>query len=216
MRSRITQTAHMNPVESHVMGEHENPPLTGGFRRRLNHVIILSAIAIILNALFNSFALDNHQPNQGLKAGDRFPAFSLKTIDGATVSEKNFMGKPSVYYFFASWCPCAHDTVKWIKRMQAENEKTGLAILGVGILDSPEKLAVFASKHMLRFPVVAEDGRSLAHSAGMETTPTTVFVDRSGVIRRVHIGKIDRYEQALEGLAAINDNGEFQGLPRAL
>ncbi|MDP2816331.1 MAG: TlpA disulfide reductase family protein, partial [Rectinemataceae bacterium] len=85
----------------------------------------------------------------------------------------------------------------------AENSKNRIAVLGVGMLDSSSNIARFAKVHKLEFPVVTENGQSLAHEAGMEITPTAVFVDADGVIRYVHVGKLERYEQALEGLKTI-------------
>lgn len=169
----------------------------------MNQIIFLGAFAFILNALFNHFTLEAANPNKMLKVGDRFPAYSLTAVDGAQVSDKNIAGRPAVYFFFADWCPCSHDSIKWIKRIQAENPKSGIAILAVGMLDSSANLARFAKKHKLEFPVITENGQSLAHEAGMEITPTAVFVDDGAVIRYVHVGKIERYEQALEGLKTI-------------
>ncbi|MBF0292833.1 MAG: TlpA family protein disulfide reductase [Nitrospinae bacterium] len=181
----------------------ECAPLEKKSTRRINHIVLLGAFALILNALFNHFTIEASNTNKMLKVGDRFPAYSLTAMDGSPVSGESFLGRPTVYFFFADWCPCSHDSIKWIKRMQAENSKTRIAIMGVGILDSSANIARFAKAHKLEFPVVTENGQSLAHEAGMEVTPTAVFVDADGVIRYVHVGKLERYEQALEGLKTV-------------
>lgn len=181
----------------------ESAPLASNSRRRVNQIILLGALAFILNALFNHFVADSSKVNKTLKAGSPFPAFSFTTMDGSPVSEKNFSGKPTVYYFFASWCPCSNESIRWMKKLYEENGKSGLSMLGVGIQDSSTGLAKFAHVHKLEFPVITEGGQSLAKEAGVEITPTTVFVDAGGVIRYVHIGKIERYEQISEGLSNI-------------
>lgn len=181
----------------------ETAPLANKSRRRVNQIILLGALALILNALFNHFVTDTSKLNKILKAGNAFPAFSFTTTSGSPISEKDFAGKPTVYFFFASWCPCSHETIKWIKKIYAENGKSGLSMVGVGIQDSSTGLAQFAKLHKIEFPVVTENGPVLAHEAGVEITPTTVFVDGQGVIRYVHVGKIERYDQLLEGLNAI-------------
>ena len=186
-----------------MTAESENAPLASKSRRRVNQIILLGALALILNALFNHFVVDASKVNKTLKAGNPFPAFSFKAMSGSPISEKDFLGKPTVYYFFASWCPCSHQSMQWIKKMYAENGKSGLSMLGVGIQDSSTGLAQFAKLHKIEFPVITEEGPSLARDAGVEITPTTVFVDSGGIIRYVHVGKIERYEQITEGLNEI-------------
>lgn len=181
----------------------ENAPLENKSGRRVNQIILLAALALILNALFNHFVTDASKVNKALKAGDRFPAFSFTALNGLAVSDKSFSGKPTIYYFYANWCPCSHESIQFIKKMGAENAQSGLMTLGVGIQDSPAGLAQYAKTHKLEFPVVTENGQDLAREAGVEITPTTIFVDSGGVIRYVHVGKIERYDQALEGLNAI-------------
>jgi peroxiredoxin len=181
----------------------ESAPLEKKSGRRVNQIILLGALALILNALFNHFVTDASKVNKTLKAGDRFPAFSFTALSGSPVSDKTFAGKPTIYYFYANWCPCSHESIQFIKKMGAENSQSGLLMLGVGIQDSPSALAQYVKTHKLEFPVVTENGQDLAREAGVEITPTTIFVDSDGIVRYVHVGKIERYEQALEGLNMI-------------
>lgn len=181
----------------------ESAPLALKSRKRVNQIILLGAFALILNALFNHFVVDSSKTNKTLKAGNPFPAFSFTAMSGSPVSEKDFAGKPTVYFFFAGWCPCSHESINWMKKMYVENGKSGLSMVGVGIQDSPTGLARFAKVHKIEFPIITENGQSLAKDAGVEITPTTVFVDSEGVIRYVHVGKIERFEQISEGLNNI-------------
>ena len=181
----------------------ENPPPAAKSRRRVNQIILLGAVALILNALFNHFVTDASKLNKTLKVGNPFPAFSFTTMSGSPISEKDFAGKPTVYYFFASWCPCSHQSMTLIKKMYAENGKSGLSMLAVGIQDSSTGLAQFIKLHKIEFPAITENGPTLAHETGVEITPTTVFVDEAGIIRYAHVGKIERYEQITEGLDKI-------------
>lgn len=181
----------------------ETAPLASNARKRVNQIILLGALALILNALFNHFVVDSSSVNKTLKAGNPFPAFTLTAMSGSPISEKDFAGKPTVYFFFAGWCPCSHESIKLMKKMYAENEKSGLSMVGVGIQDTATGLARFAKIHKVEFPLIIENTQSLAKDAGVEITPTTVFVDSGGIIRYVHVGKIERYAQISEGLDNI-------------
>jgi peroxiredoxin len=181
----------------------ETAPLASNTRKRVNQIILLGALALVLNALFNHFVVDSSSVNKTLKVGNPFPAFTLTAMGGSPISEKSFAGKPTVYFFFAGWCPCSHESIKWMKKIYAENEKSGLSMVGVGIQDTATGLARFAKVHKVEFPLIIENAQSLAKDAGVEITPTTVFVDTGGIIRYVHVGKIERYEQISEGLDNI-------------
>ena len=108
-----------------------------------------------------------------------------------------------MYYFYASWCPCSHKSIKWLKKALNNNNTAELATLGIGIQDTPKKLEKFANLHQLTFPVSNIGGTSMAAAIGVKTTPTTIFADSNGIIRWIFVGKIERYSQLEEGLQRI-------------
>ncbi len=170
---------------------------------RANIIIFLVALAIILNALFNHLLFSHNGLRELVEPGNRFPAFSMKLIGGREVVNRDFAGKPALYFFFANWCPCAHLSAKFIKKAFEENGGKNLAVYGVGIQDSRGGYGEFVKKHGIAFPVADRGGDDLADSIGIRTTPTLVFVDDAGIIRSYFMGKIERYEQVENGLHAI-------------
>lgn len=171
--------------------------------KRFNKIILLAALAIILNALYNYSVASRNSYNEMLKVGDKLPPFKLELVDGGSVTEKNFLGKPTAYFFYAEWCPCSHFSVDWIKRSRQDGRFEGINMVGVGIQDGPEKLKKFARRYQLDFPVSHIGGEKMARSIGVKVTPTTIFTDSEGVIRSVFVGKIEKYEQLTEGLNVI-------------
>ena len=165
---------------------------------RLNQIIFLIALAIILNAFFNT-----SESNDMLKIGDSIPPFTLKLMNEKEITNDDFHNKPAMYLFYANWCPCSHRSMKWIKMAVNNNSSTKLSTLGIGIQDSQKKLEEFANLHQLTFPVSTVGGKSMANSIGVKTTPTTIFADSSGIIRWIFVGRIDRYDQLEEGLKRI-------------
>lgn len=170
---------------------------------RSNIIIALVALIITLNALFNHLVLSRNGLREMIEPGNKLPDFSMKLIDGREVSNRDFPGKPAVYFFFANWCPCAHLSAKFVKRAFEENEGRNLSVYGVGIQDSTARYADFVKKHDIAFPVADRGGDALAESMGIRTTPTLVFVDDQGIIRFYFMGKVERYEQVEKGLAGI-------------
>lgn len=168
--------------------------------KRSNQIIFLVAMAILLHALLNQSVAG--RPDL-LKIGDSIPPFQLKTIGGGKVSEADFIGKPTVYFYYADWCPCSHYSIGYIKKARAEYRDAGLALMGIGMQGSSDKLEGFAKKYELDFPVSVKGGDDVARSMGVKTTPTTLFVDEAGVVRSIFVGRIERYEQISGGLNSI-------------
>ncbi len=172
---------------------------------RLNHLVYLAAAGILLTAIFNHSVESRNVKT--LKAGDSMPSFSLALTDGRKVSQADFTGSPTIYFFYANWCPCSHLSVDWIKKAFEDHKAEGLKVLSVGVQDSSDKLKDFAMKHELPFPACAVGGDDVAASVGVSITPTTVFVDSEGVIKSVYVGKIEKYEQISGGLTSILSDG---------
>jgi len=171
------------------------------FAKRLNRIVMLVAALFLLNATLE-FSAQSRQVKL-LDIGDKIPPFSLPLLGGGEVTGKSLAGKPTIYFFFANWCPCSHTSVQWIKRASAQRAKDGLQIVFVGVQDSTSNLEKFARKHKLESLVNVSGGETFAGSVGIKITPTTVFSDGQGVIRSIFIGKVERYDQLKEGLESI-------------
>lgn len=171
--------------------------------KRFNQIIVLSALAILLNALL-TYSVTNRP--ELLKVGDTIPQFNMDVMGGGKVSETDFTGKPTVYFFYADWCPCSNQSIGKIQKAQRDYSDAGLALIGIGIQSSSGKLEGFARKYAIDFPVIVKGGDDMARSMGVKTTPTTIYVDGGGVVRSIFVGKIERYDQMTEGLNSILQN----------
>lgn len=169
--------------------------------KRLNKIVALVAVLFLLNATME-FSSQSRQVEL-LKTGDKIPQFSLTLLGGGEITEKSFVGKPTMFIFYADWCPCSHLSVPWIREASDRHAKDGLEIVFIGVQDSTEALENFANKHKLEFPVNVSGGEAFAASVGIKVTPTTVFADGDGVIRSIFIGKVERYDQLKDGLQSI-------------
>lgn len=168
--------------------------------KRLNQIIILLALALVLNAVFVHLG---SKKQELLKVGDHVPDFRLEAVGGTVVGNGDLKGKPAVYFFYADWCPCSHQSVGWIKKAREEYKGSGMAFIAVGIQDSSDNLRGFAKKYGLDFPVSVTGGDDVAGSMGVKTTPTTIFADGGGIVRSIFVGKIEKYDQISGGLKSI-------------
>jgi len=179
----------------------QTAPMAG----KLNRIILLAALALSLNAVYDYSA----RPVEAklLNLGDSVPDFNLSLLGGGQATRQGFLGKPVMFYFYANWCPCSHESVANIRRAAEAGKAAGLAVLFVGIQDSQDNLGKFVRTHDLEFPVATEGGQMFADRVGVGITPTTMFVDSQGAIRSFFVGKVERFEQLDEGLKSVTSPG---------
>ena len=128
-------------------------------------------------------------------AGDKAPAFSLPSQEGAKVSLADNQGKWVVLYFypkdFTSGCTVeAHN----FQRDLAKYEKLNAAILGVS-LDSVTSHKDFCAKEGLNFKLLSDADHAMTRAYGSLTksgdtkyaTRNTFLIDPAGVVRKAYV-----------------------------
>jgi cytochrome c biogenesis protein CcmG/thiol:disulfide interchange protein DsbE len=129
------------------------------------------------------------EPARGPGVGERAPALSITSIDGAPMALVR--GKVTLIVFWATWsAPDKQELVK-IEEIYRRYGSANLAILALSIDDEPASLTEFAKTYGLRFPIGWDAGHRIANSYRPRTEPTTYVVDGDGVIRFIHFGYHD-------------------------
>jgi thiol-disulfide isomerase/thioredoxin len=122
--------------------------------------------------------------------GDKAKLNNVILFDGSTFDAKQVEGKPTLIYFWASWCPICYSEMPQIeKHYQAFREK-GFNVLAINFRDKRENaVAMLERVKPITFPVgvINDDWRSDYPS--IRGTPTWFLVDQQGVIRKVVVGK---------------------------
>ena len=125
-------------------------------------------------------------PREGFLA----PDFTLDLLGGGTVTFSELRGQPVIINLWASWClPCRAEMPSLEKLYQA-NREAGLVILAVNTTyqDSEAEAAAFVAEYGLTFPVPLDRTGAVSRAYLLRGLPTTLFVDRAGVVASVVIG----------------------------
>jgi thioredoxin-dependent peroxiredoxin len=98
--------------------------------------------------------------------GAEAPDFTLKNSDGKDVSLKSFRGRNTIVYFYpaAATPGCTRQACDFrdsLASLQAE----GYDVLGISP-DPVHKLAAFADKEGLTFPLLSDEGHKVAEAYG--------------------------------------------------
>ncbi len=136
-----------------------------------------------------------------LRAGAKQFEFAFPDLSGKTVSAGDFRGKVMIVALAGSWCPNCHDEAAFLEPLYREYRGKGLEIVSLMF------------EHFGDFPQAVEATERFRRHYGIEYTtliagisnkdeaskrlpmldrvyafPTTLFVDRKGVVRKIHTG----------------------------
>jgi len=105
-----------------------------------------------------------------------------------TLSEQK--GKVVIINLWASWCPPCKAEMPALQEVYLANRDRGLEVLAVNTTyqDQESAAAAFVQDFNLTFPILLERTGDVARQYQLRAMPSTFFVDREGVIRKVIIG----------------------------
>jgi cytochrome c biogenesis protein CcmG/thiol:disulfide interchange protein DsbE len=124
---------------------------------------------------------------------DPAPAWSLKDLDGKTVSLADFKGKVVVLDIWATWCPPCRAEIPHFIELQNEWKDKGVTVVGLSV-DSTgaADVAKFAKDHGMNYPIVMDTGTTASAYGADQGIPTTVVIDKNGNIVASHLGLTEK------------------------
>ncbi len=160
-------------------------------------VIILSlalvALLIGAGALYNRLGKDyapeqlSAQPEPSTEATESplpmAPDFTVYDLDGNPVKLSDFLGKPVVVNFWASWCgPCKMEMPDFNETCQALGDDIAFLMVNMtdGSRETVEIASAFIQEQGYVFPVFYDTDGDAAATYGVYSLPTTYFIDGQG------------------------------------
>jgi peroxiredoxin len=117
-------------------------------------------------------------------AGQAAPIFDLRDDSGRRVSLQRYRGFIVVMNLWASWCPPCRAEMPDLQRLADADARLGIAVVGVNEGESPQRAHAFAESLGIRFPIWIDAAQRYGRIFGALGLPTTVIVDRRGVMIR--------------------------------
>lgn len=139
------------------------------------------------------------------------PGWKLDVLDGDKVLLEDYLDKPVVVHFFATWCePCVEE-LGALERL-ANRKDSDIAILAIDVGEIDARVRNFLRKHPVSFPVLLDRERAVTKQWKVTALPTS-FVLACDLMPVLHVrGDIawDSPEVATTLEHAFRSGGEGQ------
>jgi thiol-disulfide isomerase/thioredoxin len=145
-----------------------------------------SMIPINLGGASSSVAARTTAP----KIGEAAPEMNLPSLTGDKIVLSQLVGRPVLINFWATWCgPCREEFPALVRKYKQYQDQ-GLVVIGVNTGDSNTDAGVltFARNTLVTFPIVRDPDDRFAQMYNIKGLPTSVFIDRKGIIRDIVVG----------------------------
>ena len=122
------------------------------------------------------------------------PDFTVYDLDGNEVHLSDFIGKPIVLNFWASWCgPCKMEMPDFNEKYLEIGEEVQFLIINMtdGSRETVETASAFIAEQGYSFTVFYDTDQNAAATYNVYSLPTTYFIDAEGNAIAQATGAID-------------------------
>ena len=117
-------------------------------------------------------------------------------LAGREVSVTQPDGRVRIVDFWATWCDPCREQLPFLGRLSSVYGPGGLSVYGVSFDEDRAEVQRFLERTPVPFAILWDKGgASLADRLEVTRLPTTLVLDRRGVVREVHLG----YDKDEEG-----------------
>ena len=160
-------------------------------------VVVMAGAVVLYNKLSENYMPENtvEAPDSQVQTPDETPYeeepasellsavdFNFTDMNGNAVKLSDFIGKPIVINFWATWCgPCKQEMPHFEKAYKKYGEK--IQFLMVNLTDgqdTKEKVEKFIVESGYTFPVYLDTALEGAYTYGAYSIPLSVFINAEG------------------------------------
>ena len=131
------------------------------------------------------------------------PDFTLKNQAGEDVSLSDYIGKPVILNFWASWCPPCQEEMPNFNELSQKYDKSGEAVflminLTDGGRETMDTAIGFLTDKKYSMNVLFDVDGNAANLYNISSIPATFFIDGKGKIRNSVVGSLTMTQLTME------------------
>lgn len=120
-------------------------------------------------------------------AAEVAPTFSLPARGGSTIDLSQYKGQVVMINFWASWCVPCRQEMPLLDSIYKKYKPLGFTLLSVNVEPDQKEAESFLKQTPVTFPVVFDAKSKVSGLYNVQGMPTTVFIDRKGNVRLMHV-----------------------------
>lgn len=142
--------------------------------------------------------------------GHAAPDFYLRSLEGEPIRLSDLQDKAVLVNFWAAWCTSCRAETPDLIRTYEQYKGAGFVIVGVNLREADSRARGFAADFGISYPVALDRNGEVARTwrigGPSQGLPSSYFIDRQGVVRKVVYGTVSARLMD-EGLKLIMGTG---------
>ncbi|AST58814.1 Alkyl hydroperoxide reductase/ Thiol specific antioxidant/ Mal allergen [Thermoanaerobacterium thermosaccharolyticum] len=193
--------------------------ISGKKRKNIKLVASIAIILILGISIYflNSYVMSNQSKSNsqnvsgvntadekiqvGTEKGDLAPDFSLKDINGNTMTLSKLRGKKVILNFWATTCPYCKIEMPELNKFY-QNHKKDVVLLAIDIGEEKSTIENYLEGKGYGFTILLDSDAKTAINYKVQFIPMSFFIDEKGIIRSISNGamtydEIEEYYQTI-------------------
>jgi peroxiredoxin len=123
-----------------------------------------------------------------VQEGNPAPDFLFNFLKGHQMALRTLRGQPVIITFWTSWSKPSLTELRRLQKLHEQFGKQGLLILAINDGEDPQRAQGIFEQNKFTFNFVADADRRISRLFGVSCWPTTVKIDKYGIVRQIQFG----------------------------
>lgn len=151
-------------------------------------IVIAVGVIILIISLISYFRPAEPGGIEQPRLNTRMSNFEAADLNGNWVSLDDYTGSVILINTWATWCPPCKAEMPDLNAFYKRYQDQGFVVLAINAGEAPATAQTFAHEYRLDFPVLVDPDYRLMDALKISAYPTSIVVDRDGIVRSIRVG----------------------------